>query len=112
MLVRRGGRGGGGVGFTGVGGSRHQKADSFGCRIKSDAGAQFDETELVNSLKEDVEREIRASGAQILDGGDMGGGFYFGYGLGDIQGRIDVSGKRARGDYYELEATLEEKREK
>ena len=106
------GGGGGGAGFTGGGGSDSRKGDSFGCRIKSDDGAQFDESELMNSFREDVERELQASGAKILDGGDVSGGFYFGYGLGDIRGRIDISGKKIRGDYYELEASLEEKSEK
>jgi hypothetical protein len=106
------GGGGGGGGFTGGGRSHNQKGDSFGCRIKSDAGAQFDESELVESLREDVEREIQASGAKILDAGNVSGGFYFKYGLGDIQGRIDISGKKIREDYYQLEAALEEKSEK
>ena len=106
------GGGGGGSASSGGGGSHSRKGESFGCRIKSDAGVQFDESELVNSLREDVERELQASGAKILDGGDVSGGFYFGYGLGDIRGRIDISGKKIRGDYYELEASLEEKSEK
>ncbi len=103
------GGGGGGAAFIGAEGSHSRKSDSFGCRVKSDDGGRFDESELVNTLREDVERDIQAGGAKILDRGNVSGGFYFEYSVGDIQGRIDISGKKIRENYYELEAGLEEK---
>ncbi len=102
------GGGGGGAGFAGAEGSQSHKSDSFGCRMKSEDGGRFDESELVESLREDVERDIQASGAKIVGRGNLSGGFYFEYGIGDIQGRIDISGKRIRENYYELEADLGE----
>src|SRR5215204_1823357 len=96
------GGGGGGAGFTGAEGSESSKSDSFGCRVKPDDGGRFDESELVESLKEVVEKEIQASGAKILGRGNLSSGFYFEYGIGDIQGRIDVAGKRIREDSYQL----------
>ena|SRR5215204_2123527 len=106
------GGGGGGAEFTGAEGSQSRKSDSFGCRVKSDDGGRFDESELVESLREDVERDIQASGAKILGRGNLSGGFYVEYGIGDIQGRIDISGKRIREDYYQLEADLGEESKK
>jgi hypothetical protein len=102
------GGGGGGAGFIGAEGSRSHKSDSFGCRVKPDDGERFDESELVESLREVVEKEIQASGAKILGRGNHSGGFYFEYGIGDMQGRIDISGKRIRENYYQLEADLGE----
>jgi hypothetical protein len=102
------GGGGGGAGFTGAEGSQSRKSDSFGCRVKPDDSGQFDESGLVESLRADVERDVQASGAKILGRGNLSGGFYFEYGIGDIQGRIDVTGKRMRENYYQLEADLGE----
>jgi hypothetical protein len=112
QICSSGPAGGGGLGasFTGGGSVHNRKGDSFRCRIKSDDSGQFNESELITSLKEDVEKEIQTSGAKIVDGGNVGvGGFYFEYSLGDIRGRIDISGKKIREDSFDLKAELEEK---
>jgi hypothetical protein len=107
------GGGGGGAGFSGGEGFHNRKGDSFLCRIKSNDGGQFNESELINSLREDVESDIQASEAKIIGSGNVGaGGFYFEYSLGGIRGRIDISGKRVREDSYDLNADLEEKGQK
>ena len=36
--------------------------------------------------------------------------FYFEYGEGQIHGRISIVGKKSSGEYYSLEAELDEKR--
>jgi hypothetical protein len=110
-----GGIGGGGGGTGGIGRKEfhNHKGESFSCRIKSSDGEQFDEAEFIVSLKEDVEKIIRASGAKVTDSGNPDpSSFYFEYSIENIQGRIDVSGKKIREDYYSLKADIDEKGKK
>jgi hypothetical protein len=112
LICSAGGMGGIGGGGGGVGRRefRHHKGEAFSCRIKTDEGEQFDETEFIASLKEDVEKDIIASGTKITDRGDPdASSFYFEYGIENIQGHIDISGKKVRDNYYSLRADLDEK---
>ncbi|MGI8897016.1 MAG: hypothetical protein ACR2IB_01360 [Pyrinomonadaceae bacterium] len=109
---RMGGIGGGGGG-VGRREFRHHKGEAFSCRIKRDQGEQFDEAEFIASLKEDVEKEIIASGTKIIDRGTLdASSFYFEYGVENIRGHIDISGKKVRENYYSLRADLDKKGKK
>ncbi len=111
-----GGGGGGGSIFAtsggfGFGGQqfRSSKSDSFACRLKSDAVERFDEPRLIAALQLDVEKALSDSGAKITDRGNPGpASFYFAYTLRNIEGRVQVSGRRSGGDYYSLDANLSE----
>jgi hypothetical protein len=103
----KGGRGGGGVGRREF---RHHKEEAYSCRIKPDSTEQFDEVEFIASLKQDVEKHLIACGTKIIDGGNPDkSSFYFEYRTENIQGHIDISGKRVRDDYYSVRANLNEK---
>ena len=112
-----GGGGGGGTegifsssGGLGRGGMRFhsQKSDSFACRLHSDTLPVADEAELIASLSKQVEDSLRTYGADISERGNRNShSFYFSYVIKDIQGRVQVSGKRMGLDYY-IQAELEE----
>jgi hypothetical protein len=104
--------GGGGIG-TGVGGigkdgSRVHRNESFSCQI-SDAD-QFDEAKFIQTLRESIEKDLDACKAKIV-GSDNSDStkFYFEYTLEDIKGRVKISGTRSLGNYYTVDADLEEK---
>jgi len=60
-------------------------------------------------LRSDVERSLRDNGAQITESGNIDpASFYFAYTLKNVQGRIQVSSRRIRADYYDLHAQLDE----
>jgi hypothetical protein len=110
-----GGGGGGEIGTSsggfGLGRTRFSshKGDSFACSLKSDAVEGFSETRLISALRSDVERSLRDNGAQITESGNIDpSSFYFAYTLKNVQGRIQVSGKRIRANYYDLHAQLDE----
>ena len=113
LICSQGGIGGGGGGGRSSGGGKEfhlHKSESFTCRIKTAEGEQFNETEFITSLREDIEKEIEASGAKIVDRGAVDtGSFYFQYLIGEIQGRANISGKRVRDDYYSVKAELDER---
>ena len=105
-----GGIGGGGGGGGGRREFRHHRGEAFSCRIRTDEGEQFDEAEFIASLKEDVEKDIIASGTKITDRGTPdASSFYFEYSIENIQGHIDISGKKVKNSYYSLRADLDEK---
>jgi hypothetical protein len=112
-----GGGGGGGDGGSifslgaGKGGTHFQshKSDSFACRVHSDTLPVAVEQEVITSLRQQVEDSLRTYGANINESGSRDSrSFYFTYAIKDIQGRIQVSGKRIGGDFYNLQAELEE----
>jgi hypothetical protein len=113
-----GGGGGGGTagifsssGGLGRGGMQFHshKSDSFSCRLHSDTLPVADEEQLIASLKKQVEDSLRAYGANISESGSRNShSFYFSYAIKDIQGRVQVSGKRSPADYYNFQAELEE----
>lgn len=109
-----GGGGGGGdgghVGSYGRGGSHFSasKGDAFACRLSPDALARFDDAGLLAALKVDVEKTLSDSGAQITESGNPDPQtFYFKYTLKDVQGRVQVSGRRFGND-FSVSAQLEE----
>jgi hypothetical protein len=107
----------GGIGGGGGGAGRkefsHHKGEAFSCQIKTSEGEGFNEEELLGSIKEAVEKDISASGAKIIDRRNPDtSSFYFVYRLANIQGRVSISGKKVRDEYYSLKADLEEKGEK
>ena len=82
------------------------KSDSFTCRVST---GTFDQTDLLSTLKLDVERALHDSGAQITDRGSSGSAdFYFAYVAKRVRGRVQISGQRVGSDYYNVRADLEE----
>jgi hypothetical protein len=111
--------GGGGTGSEGifsrsggVGGRIHfhsQKDDAISCRLTSGELTSANEEMLIVSVRRQVENLLRTYGASIKETGSRNArSFYFAYAIKDIQGRIQVSGTRIGGDYYSLQAELEE----
>jgi hypothetical protein len=83
------------------------KDDNFACRLPPDES--LDETELFLTLKLNVERALYGNGAQIIDSGSTGSAnFYFAYTLKGVRGRVELSGKRGAGGYYNISANLSE----
>ena len=83
------------------------KSDNYACRLTSDQS--FDETELFSTLKLNVERALNANGAEIIDRGSSGSAnFYFAYNVKGVRGRIELTGQRGAGGYYNIRADLNE----
>ena len=108
---------GGGMGGVGVGSgsysagskeARYHRTDSFSCRLDPAGRSEFDVSELMRSLRADVEKEIGNSGAIVIEGGDTPSGFYLEYTDEGIQGRIEVTGDSSGAGYFGLNATLSE----
>ena len=108
MACAKGGMGGGGGDISSIG--RHTsnyKSSSFSCQIDP----AFDEADFMASLKTDVEKEIKGSGANVIDQGSSDPAeFYFEYREGAVRGRINISGKKGGANYYSLQASIDEKR--
>jgi hypothetical protein len=110
------GGGGGGVCFSRVGShgagsglSRFHRTDSFAFHLTLGGLAKTDEEKFLSSLKAELQDEIVKSGARISASGDLETpGCYMEYGEEGIQGRIEVSGRLAGGNYYSLTASLSE----
>src|SRR6185295_9758623 len=106
-----GGGGGGGMG-SGTGGvsrreSHFHKVESFSCQI--DSAEQLDEGGFIAALKQVVEAELNKSKAKIIGSGNPDAtSFYFEYTMEDIRGKVEVSGRKTPGNYYSLEADLDE----
>jgi hypothetical protein len=98
---RTGGFGSGGRRFT------SNRSDSFTCRLRPNEA--FDEGLLFAAMKLDVERNLRAAGAQITQTGSSGpASFYFAYGLKNVSGRVELTGTKAGNGYYDVRANLNE----
>jgi hypothetical protein len=105
----------GGAGGGGGGGSRSgkefrlHKSESFSCRL-SDSAEKFDEASFIAALKRDVEGDLRESGAKITDSGSpTASNFYFEYEQELGRGRVEITGRTIRDNYYSLNADLEER---
>ena len=99
--IRAGAAGSGGTHFT------SQKSDSIACRLKSNE--PFDEAALFSVLKADVERALLDAGARITDRGSSGSAnFFFDYVLKNVSGRVELTGTRIGGGYYDVHAALAE----
>lgn len=106
---RGGGIGGGSFVFGGKEYHSH-KGDGFFCKLKSNALEHFDEASLIAALRQDVERAIDQSGAKVIESGNPDSmSFYFAYSIDNAQGRVEISGKRIRNDYYSVRAELDER---
>ena len=100
--------GGGGGGFSSKEFQSH-KGESFSCRISESAG-KFDEAGFIAALRQDVERGIAETGANIIDSGNPdASSFYLEYELEHARGRVEVRGRKIRDGYYSLEADLNER---
>ena len=115
----KGGGGGGGIGgssggfgWRGRAQSHSFKGDGFACRLTSDSLVRFDEARLIDALRLDVEKALADHGAKIIERGNPGpASFYFTYTLENIKGRVQISGKRSGGDFYSVQADLNEDRQ-
>lgn len=64
---------------------------------------------LIAALQ-DVERGIDQSGAKVIESGNPdSASFYFAYSIDNALGRVEISGKRIRNDYYSVRADLDER---
>ncbi|HEX6649673.1 MAG TPA: hypothetical protein VF075_09040 [Pyrinomonadaceae bacterium] len=105
------GAGGGGMsmGAGGIGKdhSHFSRTESMGCQI-ADA-TQFDESKLIQALKQTIEQDLGASKAEIVKSDSReANSFSLQYTLEKIAGRVEISGTRS-GNFYTLKADLEEK---
>lgn len=106
--------GGGGIGSGSASPSNNSeethftKHDSSSYHIKSDRRNEFDESEIVHSLKEDIEQEITKRGAKVINSKDLGLlGFYIEYSDEGILGNIKITGD-FNGENFNLKAILNE----
>ena len=114
MLCSKGGLGGDGnrIGSVGRKGSSTSASSSFSCHLSDADGNSFDEAAFITSLKMDIERQIRDSGATISSKGSSDPtGFFIEYAERDIHGRITINGKTSAGGYFSLFAIVTEKSE-
>lgn len=101
--------GGGGGGGAGGKGFRFHKGESLSCRLDG-GGEKFDEASFIAALKEDVEGDLGESGAKITDRGAPNvSAFSFEYEHGAGRGRVEITGRRIRDEYYSLKAELDER---
>ena len=98
---------GGGTGSVGRKESHFHKGESFSCQI--DSAEQFDEGRFITALKQTVEAELNQSKAKIIGSGNPDAtSFYFEYTMEGTRGKVEVSGRKTPGNYYSLEADLDE----
>jgi hypothetical protein len=112
MLCAKGGMGGAGnrIGSVGAKGSSNTVSSSFSCHLSDADSNSFDETAFITSLKMDIERKIKDSGASIDGQGSPDpSSFFIEYAERDIHGRITISGKTSSGGYFSLFASVDEK---
>ena len=80
------------------------------CRKTSDT-LSFDEAGFLNALKTAIEKEITVRGGMIdHHQGPQTSGFSFEYTAGKTHGNLEIAGRNAGTDYYNLEATVDEKK--
>ena len=112
MLIDYSGAGGS-IGAV-TGGIREQDTDtrhsSFtGFIIGDEEASRFDEQRFMEALKEEVSKEIEASGGSVLRRESEGGeGFSIEYREGETEGRVTIRGTR-RERQYNLKVDVEEK---
>ena len=104
---------GGASGFVGSGQSHYHKSESLSYPINISSEGEFDERELIESLRASVEQKIVESGGITNTSGYIPGNFnscefFIDYTQEGIQGRIIISGN-ITGRAYRLRADLEEK---
>jgi len=98
---------GGGVGAL------RSRQESMGFNIVEAGGKEFDQAEFIDSLREDVEVEIKGQDLQITttDTDTFGSaGFSIDYAEPGIEGRVHILGRRSLDNRYHITAIIEEKR--
>jgi hypothetical protein len=105
------GGGGGGMGSStrrfGRRESHSHKGESFSCQI--DSTEPFDEVGFIATLKQTVEAELNQSKAKIIASATPDAtSFYFEYSMEATRGKLKISGRKTPGNYYSLEADLDE----
>jgi hypothetical protein len=62
------------------------------------------------STRQLVERNKSSAGLTCdpIGGGGAGGGFYLAYAVKNVRGRVQISGRLIRPDYYDVHADLDE----
>jgi hypothetical protein len=100
------GGGGGGTGALGKE-SHFHKGESFSCQI--DSAEQFDEGRFIAALKQTIETELNQGKAKIIGSANPdAASFYFEYTREGTRGKVEVSGQKTPGNYYSLNADLDE----
>jgi hypothetical protein len=90
-------------------GFRSHKGDEFTCYMKSDAVNHVDASTLSAGLRQDVEKAIVDSGAIIVETGNpTASSFYVRYTFAHAEGRVEISARRVRDNYYSFNADLDE----
>lgn len=90
-------------------GSDVHHSSATGFAIKQEEGRGFNESEFLEALKDGVEKEIEASGAEITGRESTSEKeFYIEYKEGNTEGRIVISGSES-GRYYSLNAKVDER---
>ena len=106
-----GGPGGGasnGISARGRSFSHSSKSEDFSCKLRDDC--DFDEAALMTALAQIIEQDLKQADARIIEHKAVDtGGFYFDYELKDFIGKVQISGRRSVGNYYSLNATIDEK---
>ena len=89
---------GGSAGGIGSGRVSHSQSHSTFCGIVRPE--QFEETGFIQSLKAEIERQIKSNGAQV-QGSRLSGsnGFQIEYAEGKIQGKVEITGQRKESTY-------------
>jgi hypothetical protein len=103
-----GGSFGGGYHSRGSHEMRYDKTESFTCHLKSVDPNDSNSSELMRSLKADIENRIINSGASLLNSGNMPSGFYLEYKEEGIQGRVELTGDFNGANYFGIRANLKE----
>lgn len=100
------------MGSGGAKGSSNTFSSSFSCHLSGADSNSFDEAAFITSLKIDIERKIKDTGATINGQGSPDpSSFFIEYAERDIHGRITISGKTSAGGYFSLFASVNEKSE-
>ena|ERR1700730_12925716 len=98
---------GGSTGSVGRKESHFHKGESFSCKI--DSAEQFDEGRFIAALKQTIESELNQSKAKIIGSANTNAtSFYFEYTREGTRGKVEVSGNKTLGNYYSLNADLDE----
>jgi hypothetical protein len=99
---------GAGTGSVGQKQSHFHKIETFSCQIDT-SGEQFDEGRFIEALKQSVESDLNQSKAKIDKDKLEERSFILEYSLQDVSGRVEISGRKAMGNFYTVKADIDEK---
>ena len=80
-------------------------------RIEEHEGAKFDGANFIGQLKDEIEREMRASGVRINGGGSGNDSFNFDYSKDEHSGWLEVVGARVEENQFKLWGVIRENTE-